>query len=227
MKKKIASVLFVFGMIFSAFATTVELEDVYRGYNFSIPLAEDQYQAMPGTCRILLIRHGETEWNVLGLGQGWTDIPLNEEGRRQAEQLSACLEKMGISAVYSSPLSRAAETAHKIAERQLKCDIYFDPALRFYEKNDEIASLSKAERKEAVAKEIQTQAKSYLTELAAYHSGQNVVIITHGKVIKNIYKMLNPEEKRKIKIGNACMVSLLGTSTGLSIEQSFPVNVNY
>lgn len=193
--------------------------DVYRGESVDHSFSADKYVPMAGVCRILLVRHGETEWNVLGLPQGWTDIPLNEEGWRQAKLLADNLSQISVEAVYSSPLQRAVETANKIAELHIDCETYFDPALRFYEKNDAISMLPKLERKIAIEKEIQRQSNFYLKDLAGYHLGQNVVIITHGKVIKYIVKMLNPNEKRKIKIGNASMVSILGTSGQLALEK--------
>ncbi|MCK4261910.1 histidine phosphatase family protein [bacterium] len=67
--------------------------------------------------KLILVRHGETDWNVEDRIQGWLDIPLNEEGRRQAERLARELAGMKIAAIYSSPLRRAFQTAEIIAEK--------------------------------------------------------------------------------------------------------------
>ncbi len=64
---------------------------------------------------LFLVRHGETEANRQGLALGRADVPLNENGRKQATQLSAALSGEPIVAVYSSPLARAVETAGPIA----------------------------------------------------------------------------------------------------------------
>ena len=64
---------------------------------------------------LILVRHGQTDWNVNGRYMGWIDEGLNEEGVRQAGELARRLDRWPISAVYSSPLKRAATTAEAIA----------------------------------------------------------------------------------------------------------------
>ena len=66
--------------------------------------------------RIWFVRHGETEWNRTKRYQGHSDIPLNENGRRQAQETASLLAKEPLSAIYASDLKRAVETAEAIAQ---------------------------------------------------------------------------------------------------------------
>ena len=64
--------------------------------------------------RILLVRHGETDFNLTHRFQGRIDIPLNKEGKNQAQVLALALKDESLKAMYSSPLIRAMETARSI-----------------------------------------------------------------------------------------------------------------
>jgi broad specificity phosphatase PhoE len=66
---------------------------------------------------IILVRHGETNYNTSEIFRGRVDVPLNEHGIRQAELLGEYLSKEKIITVYSSPLRRAVRTAEAIAGR--------------------------------------------------------------------------------------------------------------
>ncbi|MBI5898354.1 MAG: histidine phosphatase family protein [Rhodocyclales bacterium] len=64
---------------------------------------------------VCVARHGETDWNVAGILQGWLDVPINDIGRRQAFELVAAFSQARFSLVCSSPLVRSRETAEIIA----------------------------------------------------------------------------------------------------------------
>lgn len=66
---------------------------------------------------IFLARHGESDWNVEKRFQGHSDRPLTERGRKQAHALADLVASEKIDAVYTSPLSRARETAEIVAAR--------------------------------------------------------------------------------------------------------------
>lgn len=66
--------------------------------------------------RLFLIRHGQTEWNVLQKAQGHSDIPLDDLGLKQAESLAKHFSSLSLQFVFSSDLIRSADTARPLAE---------------------------------------------------------------------------------------------------------------
>lgn len=66
--------------------------------------------------KIYIIRHGETDWNVKKMWQGTTDIPLNEKGVLQANQVAKRLENVNFERIFSSPLIRAKATAEAVGK---------------------------------------------------------------------------------------------------------------
>ncbi len=65
--------------------------------------------------RVILVRHGETDWNEEGVFRGRIDVKLNQSGIQQAKIIGKKLSKVQVDAIYSSPLSRALKTAKIIA----------------------------------------------------------------------------------------------------------------
>ena len=78
---------------------------------------------------VFVVRHGETEWNLIGKQQGHLDSPLTETGVRQARRLADGLVGRGIDSIFASDLGRAAETA-KIISSKLRISIKTDLRLR-------------------------------------------------------------------------------------------------
>jgi len=68
--------------------------------------------------RVMLVRHGETDWNKEEVFRGRIDVKLNTTGLQQAEETGRFLSEMRLNVIYSSPLSRAQDTAEKIAQFQ-------------------------------------------------------------------------------------------------------------
>lgn len=155
---------------------------------------------MTEPARLCLVRHGETDWNSQGILQGWTDVLLNATGRRQARAMAADFDRMGFTALWSSPLSRALETAEIIAP------LIRLPAPRLHdglmERNFGIfQGVPKAELAELNPVELQLILKrnpaghfeggetmdefadrvlDALRAIGAAHPGQRVLVITHG-----------------------------------------------
>jgi broad specificity phosphatase PhoE len=77
--------------------------------------------------RLFLVRHGQTDWSASGQHTGWTDLPLNDTGRRQAALLAARLAPMRFAVVFTSPLIRALDTCRAAG---LADEAIVDPDLR-------------------------------------------------------------------------------------------------
>jgi probable phosphoglycerate mutase len=92
--------------------------------------------------RVLLVRHGQSEWNALGRWQGQADPPLSDLGRRQAR--SAALALGSLDAVFGSDLQRAVETAVIIADALGVGPVVLDADLRERDAG-EWAGLTRAE----------------------------------------------------------------------------------
>ncbi|MGB8703265.1 MAG: histidine phosphatase family protein [Thermosynechococcaceae cyanobacterium] len=77
---------------------------------------------------MLLVRHGETDWNRQGRFQGQIDVPLNDTGRQQAEQVGAFLQSVPIDFAVTSPMLRPKETAEAILHHhpQVALDCHSD-----------------------------------------------------------------------------------------------------
>jgi broad specificity phosphatase PhoE len=139
---------------------------------------------------LLLVRHGETDWNADGRLQGHTDRPLSDFGRRQARQLAEELAGDELEAIYSSDLARARETAEVVGER-LGLPVELDPELR--EKdwgNWEGLTAVERDRVEFVGESTeahQGRTLGALRRIAEHHPGDGpVLVVTHGGSIRRV-----------------------------------------
>lgn len=78
--------------------------------------------------RLIIVRHGETDWNSQQIFRGRVDVPLNEVGRQQAAATAELLKTVPVTAVISSPLARAMETAAAIAVHH-RLDVEIDQGI--------------------------------------------------------------------------------------------------
>ena len=147
---------------------------------------------------ICFIRHGQTDWNTKGLMQGRDDIPLNEEGIRQAQEASASLKaslkktSFKFDKIYTSPLSRASVTAQAIGSAIGIEKIITDE--RLIERDFGALSGGHYDRySKAVLEETEEQSvekvKSLLDRVNSFifdnvKVGENVLLVTHGAVAR-------------------------------------------
>jgi len=139
---------------------------------------------------LLLVRHGETDWNADGRLQGHTDRPLSDFGRRQAQRLADELDGERLEAIYSSDLSRARETAEVVGER-LGLSVELDPDLR--EKdwgNWEGLTAVERDRVEFVGESTEAHQERMLRALrriSERHLGDGtVLVVTHGGSMRRV-----------------------------------------
>ncbi len=79
--------------------------------------------------QLVVIRHGETEWNVRGIWQGQQNSPLTDQGMRQAKAVAERLRKFPVAAVYSSDLGRCIQSAQPTVDA-LALKLSLDERLR-------------------------------------------------------------------------------------------------
>ena len=143
---------------------------------------------------LLLVRHGETDWNAQRRWQGHADVPLNDRGREQARELADSLAGEGIDAIYASDLSRASDTAEAVGGR-LGIDVVFDPGLREIDVGpiegltaDEAAAYEgwQGEPKESHSERVLAAVR----RIAERHPDGRVLVVTHGGSIRRVYEHL-------------------------------------
>lgn len=153
---------------------------------------------------LCLIRHGETDWNLQGLTQGSTDIPLNDLGREQARVTGAYLADSPWDAVYSSDLGRAYETAAIIAESLGLSPIAKDSRLR--ERGfGEAEGLHVAERRSRYVdsssipgsepwESVRLRGLAVLEEIALQNPKRRIIVVSHGGVIMTLLSHMSGGE---------------------------------
>lgn len=188
---------------------------------------------MPAT--IVLVRHGETDWNRDSRFQGHADPPLNDTGREQARVLADVLSTESIAAAYTSPLRRAAETATILASA-LGVDVVPDGSLM----EVDVGSWSGLTRTEVEARfpagfarwleyghgwddgetydELGARVVAGLLNIAARHSDVAVLAVTHGGPIRSALAAAEhvsfDEARRSIHVIDNCAVVRLAVRDG-------------
>ena len=154
--------------------------------------------------KIYLVRHGETEWNVLRRVQGSMDAPLTENGIQQAKNVAKRLAKVDFAAAFASPQMRAYRTAEKIVAEHPTITLQKEPSLREFSfgdweghKLDEMhleetdkwdcyqktPSLFTAPHGDCMIARV-AESKAVVDRLLENHWGQNVLCVTHGYAIR-------------------------------------------
>src|SRR4030095_202457 len=157
--------------------------------------------------QMIIVRHGETEWNIKGIRQGNLDSVLTEKGMAQAKALAQRLARESFTALYSSDLGRAVQTAQEISN-VTGHSIVTDACLRERSlgifqglSGEEIKAKHPDEYKlhrtlgpnyvipggESVRQQVDRNV-TCLNELAGKHQGEQIVVVTHGGVVSGFFR---------------------------------------
>ena len=161
---------------------------------------------MTGVTKLLLVRHGETDWNRDGRWQGGSDTRLNDVGREQAETLAEQLDGE-IDVLYSSDLARARETAEIVAAK-LGLEVRLDPRLRergfgsweglttteieerFADAHRRWLAGEGAGADDAEAfEDFSARVEDFLSDVLRLHPGEEVLVVSHGGSIRVIHAL--------------------------------------
>jgi len=191
------------------------------------------------TTRIIAIRHGETAWNVVTRVQGRLDIGLNDTGRWQVRRVAQALAGEPISAIYTSDLQRAWDTARCIAEATggalqthaglrerdfgefqgktvAEIETCWPEQARCWRQRDPDWAPPGGESLLQLRQRV-VQAAS---DLAQRHPGEQIVLVAHGGVMDVLYRAATGQAlqaPRTWKLGNAAINRLLWSAAGLSL----------
>ena len=177
---------------------------------------------------IIFLRHGQAENNTKRILAGRTEgVPLTKTGVEQAERIAKYLKHMDISAIYSSPIERASNTAkivadynslnYKLDDRLIEIEMgkftrmnyddmfakYGNVFLKFYE-NDPIIAKCEVE----TFAEVQKRVIDMVEYIVKKHKNQNVVLVTHMDPIKSMISTimdLKPKTLFELIIANASL----------------------
>lgn len=182
---------------------------------------------------LYLIRHGVTDWNIQGRLQGHSDIPLNELGVKQAEALARRLKDEAWSAVWSSDLLRARQTAEPLL-RYTGLSLRIDPQLR--ERNLgplEGLTLEEVRRRfpgypasdvpmpgvESRA-QLRERAMAAVIRLAESHPGQRLLVVSHGAWINSVLSVVSGGElgSGKTRLANTSVNVLVWNGRDWELE---------
>lgn len=197
---------------------------------------------------ILLVRHGQTDWNMEQRVQGHSDIPLNETGVLQAKTTAAFLVEhhRDISAIYSSDLKRASATAEetakllslKVQQREKLREINTGEAegMKISEKvkkykdawkkiKENFPNQRDAWKQTAIAGEESIDAlyrriEAELIFLGSKHRGKKIAVFSHGKAIRAFIAHITDKNIDDIELSNAQIIEikLIQNGDGLSFK---------
>lgn len=171
------------------------------------------------TCTLYLVRHGQTQWNVDQIIQGQTDVPLTKIGEQQANEQRKKLKDVSFSKIYSSDLIRAHRTAEilnlekklalqtAVSLRERQFGVYQGKSiaegkkrlwelLAHYSSHPYIKESGVETNEEMVERSI-----TFLREISVVHPNENILIVTHGGIMRVILLHLGYAKENEFSEG--------------------------
>lgn len=178
--------------------------------------------------KLVLIRHGQSEWNAKGLWTGWNDPSLNEKGRKEARSAGEKLEDISFDKAYTSDLKRAQQTLDEVKKVLKVKKIPTVEAPELKERNyGDLAGKNKWKVKEEYGeeqfmkwrrswdfpvpngeslKDVYARVKPYFEKhmLPELKAGKNLLVAAHGNSLRALVKLIediSDENIPKLEIG--------------------------
>ncbi|MDR0934074.1 MAG: histidine phosphatase family protein [Burkholderiaceae bacterium] len=198
---------------------------------------------MNRSTELLIIRHGQTEWNVARRLQGHSDIPLNEKGMEQALALADALREESFNAIYSSDLQRALKTAEAIAKwhnlpvtadaafrersygvveglsREELKSRYPDDHAAWYSADPDHRFPAGTRPSESI-RTLHNRAIDAIFRIAGQHAGEKIILVAHFGIIEAAYRAANDlplDIRNRVPVANTSINRFLVRDTQIKL----------
>lgn len=194
--------------------------------------------------KIIIVRHGETQYNAERRLQGWTDVPLNKNGKEQAKKFAERLKNEQITAIYTSDHKRARQTASHIAKlhvliphkrqalREDRMGIFegwqwekeLDPIKqKLWEERIKARLIGDTHWKPDGGESLHEhtfRVKKILDRIMKEHRNETIVIVSHGGTINRIMEIYGFKKSTDeyIRFQNTAVTILSKTKDGYHLE---------
>lgn len=141
---------------------------------------------------LVLVRHGESEWNALGKWTGWTDVELTQKGREEARRAAEPMKDIAFDQAFCSDLTRAKQTLNEILKVLGREDlpVTYDPALKERDYGDYTGKNKWEVQKEVGDEQFQAIRRGYETPIPNGENLKQVCERVHPYFDKNILPIL-------------------------------------
>ena len=164
--------------------------------------------------KLVLVRHGESEWNLLGKWTGWTDVGLTDKGASDAEKMGELIKDIRFDDIYTSKLKRTVETMQSVLKTQGQAGAPYESVAELNERDyGDYTGMNKWEVKDRVGEEKFNAIRRNFDEpipggetlhmvydrvvpwyrqviVPELMKGDNVLLVAHGNSIRALVKYI-------------------------------------